>query len=236
MWSAWCCSVASVSASNAPRVRGAASGEPVNTSPQDSGSHILAARPSEYEAATMRWLSGTVEMLMRARDPVYAQMGSEPVESVPDTAVELPGGQDMIVAPLPTTAAGSIEIEPVITGDFDDLHAEVSSIADQRLEQTMGAFFALLTDITQRTGNVVDANGDAAEGLLALMEKTDIDFDEDGNPALQLIVSPADAARVRAQLAAFTPDQQRRFADIISRKREAYRASRRRRRLPRHGH
>lgn len=184
----------------------------------------------------MRWLHETVDTLMRSRDPMYARMGCEPVEAVPEQAIELPGGQDMIVQPYRIGARGSVEIEPLIAGDFDDLHMAVSSIADQKLEQTMRAWFAVMADITQGTGNVVDARGDAAEGVLALMEKMDIAFDEGGNPVLELIVSPADADRVRAQLDAFTPDQQRRFAEIIDQKREAYRASRRRRRLPRHGH
>jgi hypothetical protein len=91
-------------------------------------------------------------------------------------------------------------------------------------------------DVTEQTGNVVDAHGDAAEGLLAMLEKMDIAFDDDGNPSLQMVVSPSDAERVRRQLAEFTEDQQRRFAEIIVRKRGAYFASRRRRRLPRHCH
>jgi hypothetical protein len=116
------------------------------------------------------------------------------------------------------------------------LEAVVAEIAYQKLEQTMEAYFALIMDATQYTGNVADARGDAAEGLLAVLEKMDIAFDDDGNPAIQMVVSPTDAARVRAQLAAFTPDQHRRFSEIIIRKRGEYRASRRRRRLPRHCH
>lgn len=184
----------------------------------------------------MQWMDETVDTVMRARDPFYAQIRSERVESLPDMTLELPDGQDMVVEPFRVAATGTVELDPAIAGDFDDLHAIVSSIADQRLEQTMRALFAQMIDITQRTGNTVDANEDAAKGLLALTEKMDMQFDEQGDPALQMIVSPADEHLVRAQLAALTPDQQRRLAEIINRKREAYRASRRRRRLPRHGH
>jgi hypothetical protein len=221
--------------SSVPRI-----GEPVNRgspNPSTGGfGSVVAARPSEYEDATMRWMYQTVDTLMRARDPVYARIGCERVESLPDMSIELPDGQDMLIEPFRVSATGTIEIEPAIAGDFDDLHTVVSSIADQRLEQTMRALFAQIIDITQRTGNTINASGDAAEGLLALMEKMDMQFDEHGKPALQMIVSPADEHRVRAQLAALTPDQQRRLAEIINRKREAYRASRRRRRLPRYSH
>jgi hypothetical protein len=40
-----------------------------------------------------------------------------------------------------------------------------------------------------------------------MLEKMDVAFDEDGTPALQMVVSRADADRVRAKLAAFTPEE-----------------------------
>lgn len=196
----------------------------------------LSARPLEYEAATTEWLLRTVEFLMLARDPLYAQLRSEQVEGLEERSIELDGANGLLVKPTRIAVTGSVDIHSVIVGDLGDLHAEVSGIADQRLEQTMRAYFALVMEVTQQTGNMVDAHGDAAEGFLALLEKMDIQFDEDGTPALSMVVSPADAQRVRGQLAAFTQDQQRRFAEIIHRKREVYSASRRRRRIPRHSH
>jgi hypothetical protein len=184
----------------------------------------------------MQWLYETVDMLMRARDPDYANLGSERVESLPEAAVELPDGQEMVIEPYQIAATGSVEIDPAIAGDFGDLHAVVSDIADQRLEQTMRALYSVLADVSQRTGNTVEIGEDGAEGLLALMEITDMDFDEHGNLRSSFMVSPTDAEWVRAQQAGFTPDQQRRSAEIINRKREAYYASRRRRRLPRLGY
>jgi len=200
------------------------------------GAGGVAARPSEYETATMAWLERTVQFLMLARDPLYAQLRSEHVDGPAATTISFSGRQEFVVEPTRITVTGAVIVGPAVEGDLGDLAAEASAIADQRLEQTMRAYFAMVMGVTQRTGNVVDAHGDAAEGLLAMLEKMDVAFDEDGTPALQMVVSPADAERVRAQLAAFTPEQQRRFSDIITRKREAYRASRRRRRLPRLGY
>jgi hypothetical protein len=100
----------------------------------------------------------------------------------------------------------------------------------------MRAYFTMISRVTDKTGNTIDAHGDAAEGLLAALKKMDIAFGEDGMPALEMIVSPADADRIRAQLDALTAEQQQRLTGIINRKREEYLASRRRRRLPRHGH
>ena len=200
------------------------------------GTAGVAARPSEYETATMAWLERTVQFLMLARDPLYAQLRSEQVDGTAATTISLGGGQEFVVEPTRITVTGEVSVGLAVEGDLGDLAAEASAIADQRLEQTMRAYFAMVMGVTQRTGNVFDAHGDAAEALLAMLEKMDVAFDEDGTPALQMVVSPTDADRVRAQLAAFTPEQQRRFSDIITRKREAYRASRRRRRLPRLGY
>jgi hypothetical protein len=119
------------------------------TVPSDAGDRAgLSARPLEYEAATMDWLSRTVAFLMVVRDRLYADLRSEQVEWHEDTLVDLGGGRELVVEPQPVAVAGSIEIGSVLSGDFGDLHAEVSSIADQRLEQIMRAYFVLLRDLT----------------------------------------------------------------------------------------
>ena len=206
------------------------------TEPDGADQASVAARPVEYEAATQRWMLQTVEHIMRARDRIYAQLRTETVETVPATRLDLGEGQEFAVDPLRIHAAGSIAIDPLIAGDLEGLYVEVSGIADQQLEQTMRAYFAMINKVTDKVGNTVDARGDAAEGLLAALEKMDIAFGEDGRPALQMIVSPADEDRIRAQLNVLTPEQQQRLTDTINRKREAYFASQRRRRLPRYGH
>jgi hypothetical protein len=173
---------------------------------------------------------------MVSRDRLYAETLSERHGGPAGTVVDLGGGREFPVEPRPVIVDGSIDVDAAIAGDLRDLHAEVSAIADRQLELTMRAYFEMMIDVTQRAGNAVDAHGDVAEGFLAMIEKMDMEFGEDGLPALRLVVSPADEARVRAQLGALMPDQQRRLGDIIERKREAYRASRRRRRFPRLGH
>jgi hypothetical protein len=196
----------------------------------------VSGRPAEYEAATAGWLEQTVDFLMVASDRLYAQLRPEQIDGLAETVVRSGAGGELLVTQVHLTATGSIDVGSVIAGDLKDLEIAVADIAYQKLEQTMRAYFALIMDVTHQTGNVVEANGDAAEALLAMLEKMDIAFDADGSPAIQMVVSPADAGRIRAQLAALTPEQHRRFAEIIIRKREVYRATRRRRRLPRHCH
>jgi hypothetical protein len=196
----------------------------------------IAARPAEYETATLHWVYQAIQAIMRASDPVYAQLRPELTDTAPRQRLDLGDGREIPVDPYTTSVHGSIETGPLIAGDLGALHAEILSLVGQQLEQTMRAWFAVMNDVTTQVGNAVDAHGDAAEGLLAALEKMDIAFDDNGDPALQIIVSPDNEARVRAQLETLTPAQQQRFAAIISSKREAYRATRRHRRLPRHGH
>lgn len=204
--------------------------------PGDGHDVRIGARPAEYEIVTGKWVHHAVQAVMRASDPVYAQLRPELVETVPQQRIDLGDGREMPVEPYRTSVHGSIAIDALIAGDLGELHAEICSIARQQLEQTMRAYFALIDEVSRQTGNAVDAHGDAAEGLLGMLEKMDIAFDDEGNPRLQMIASPETADRMRTQMEAFTPDQMQRFATIISSKREQYRASRRRRRLPRYGH
>ena len=196
----------------------------------------VAARSVEYEAATVQWIYATVDTLMRARDPLYARIGREQVESVPRSRLELPDGGQMAVEPYRIEATGTVQVLPAIEGSFEDLHSVLSDLADQRLRQTMQALFTNMILTSEQVGTSVDAHGDPAEGLLTLLERMDIAFDDDGRPDLTLMVAPADAERVRAQLDAFTPEQQQRMRAILERKKEAFRAARRRRRLSRHDH
>jgi hypothetical protein len=74
----------------------------------------IAARPAEYEAATQRWIQQTVQHIMRARDPIYAQLRTEQAETVPATRLDLGDGQELAVDPFRIHVDGSIAIDPLI--------------------------------------------------------------------------------------------------------------------------
>jgi hypothetical protein len=112
----------------------------------------VAARPAEYEAAAADWLYQAVETVMRATDPLYAQLRPEKVEAVPRQLIDLGDERGITVEPFQTSVHGSIGIDRLIAGDFGELHAEICRIADQQLEQTMRAWFALIDQVTRQTG------------------------------------------------------------------------------------
>lgn len=195
---------------------------------------IVAAGQREYEAATARWFSATVEKVMRATDPVYAQIPHQRVESLPELVVPLTEGQEMHVAPEHVAAGGDVSPEGIIAGQLDDVHLIVTEAAEQMLRQVMQMFFTQVQEATGRVGNLVDAEGDPVEGFLRAVDIMQLTFGDDGRPRIQMIVGPDDADRMRRALNAATPDQIQRLQEILRRKREEFDAARRRRRLPRH--
>jgi hypothetical protein len=195
----------------------------------------VAAGQHEYEAATGRWFSAAVERVMRATDPVYAQIPHQRVEALPELVVPLPDGQEMRVAPEHVAASGDVSPEGIITGQLDDVHLIVVEAADQMLRQFMTMFFAQVQEATDRVGNLIDAEGDPFEGFFSALDRMQLIFDDDGVPRIQMIASPDDEDRIRRALDDATPDQMRRLQELLGRKREEFNAARRRRRLPRHG-
>jgi hypothetical protein len=74
----------------------------------------IAARPREYETATMAWLDGTVQFLMLARDPLYAQLRSEQVDGPASTTISLGGGQEFVVQPTRITVTCEVNVGPAV--------------------------------------------------------------------------------------------------------------------------
>ena len=74
------------------------------------GARGVAARPSEYETATMAWLERTVQFLMLARDPLYAQLRSEQVDGLTATTISLGRGQEFLVEPTRITVTGEVPV------------------------------------------------------------------------------------------------------------------------------
>ncbi|KAA2262854.1 hypothetical protein F0L68_11545 [Solihabitans fulvus] len=212
-------------------------GPPATANAETNGNDLtVAATPHEYRIALAWWADAATDHLMMALDPLYAQTPREPMESIPAPMTGTSSKNEAAVSSVELEVITNVSVPAMINGDLDDLHAAIAETAQQMIEQTMRQYFAVLADATSQAGNTVDAGDDIVEAYLMVLAKMDIAFDEDGRPDLALYVSPENANRVEAQLAAITPAQSRRFTEILMRKREEFNASRRRRRLPRHGH
>ena len=190
----------------------------------------------EYALATSVWFSSAVDKVMRASDELYASLTHEQAEAMPEELVQpVGGGETIIVSPSSFTAAGVVTTDGIVDGKLGDVHVAVAETAEQMLAQVMAAMFARLNEVTDRTGNTVNAKGGLVEAFIEMVQKTEVRFDEDGQPAFTIAASPEMGATLRRELAE-SPDQARRLDAALAAKREEFNASRRRRRLPRHGH
>jgi hypothetical protein len=191
----------------------------------------------EYEAATQRFVSEAVEALMQAKSPIYAQIPWESVEQVPDTQLVLEDGQ---VIENPSTLVSAdflLNVREIVAGNFDSIYVALDQIAEQSLATLMPALFEHIGQVAEAVGNTVDANGRELSWdlVLDLIEKIQMTFDENGQPnKITMAAGPGLYERLQA-LQRPTPEQVRRHEEIIARKREEFRAQRRRRALPRHG-
>ena len=69
--------------------------------------------------------------------------------------------------------------------------------------------------------------------VLDMLEQTEISFNEDGSPNFSVVLHPTQAEKLLAS--PVTPEQKRRQAEILARKKAEQDAQKRTRRLPRQG-
>jgi hypothetical protein len=126
-----------------------------------------------------------------------------------------------------------INLEEVQNWTLGDILRHLDQIAKSIGEQQARHFFEELHNVTDKTGNVVNANGEkfSPELLLQVLDKMWIEFNEDGTPQLpSMIVSPSMFDSIQASKEEFAshPEFERewtkRFNDLIARKREEWRA------------
>lgn len=103
----------------------------------------------------------------------------------------------------------------------------LKKLADELSSQQSQMVFERLNQITAKTGNVVDAGGQAINPdlLLQMLEKIEIDFSEDGQPRLPtLVVTPKQGEKLREKMPEWEKDEHynRKFKELIERKRQEW--------------
>ncbi|WP_375430173.1 hypothetical protein [uncultured Friedmanniella sp.] len=191
---------------------------------------------SEYESAFLTFLWECVDPLMKAIDPVYAQIPHRRSDVLRVDPIRTDDGREIPVAePLAVSTDLIMSYERAIAGDFTEISEIVERAAHATLSQVMPGFYELIDRTTMATGNVVDAGGVLTyDALLDALEKVHIsEFDEAGQPVgMSLLMNPATAQNLQA-LGSPTAEQDARYKAIMQRKREEADAGRRHRRVPR---
>jgi hypothetical protein len=127
----------------------------------------------------------------------------------------------------------ALHVDAIRETNVEAFITAICGVAEQ-YSATMGTtFFRTAQDITNATGNAIDAGGRPLSWDLILdaYDGTEIAFDDDGQPTAELVMNPRTAMLL--QTMEKTPEQERRYQEIMQRKKEAWDAQQRPRRLPR---
>lgn len=120
--------------------------------------------------------------------------------------------------------------DAAIEGDYEAVLLDLVEGAEANAEALSKAMFSGVDRMCEATGQVA-TGGMTTDTLLDMIEKMPLEFNEDGSlkSELTIVAGPSQAENF-ARLEA-TPEQQRRYAEIMRRKWEEWSARRRPRRL-----
>jgi len=119
---------------------------------------------------------------------------------------------------------------------FKAVLQKLDAIAKQIADEQQRQMFARINEVTEKTGNVTKAplKEFGLKHLNDMLEKIEIEFDEKGEPRLpSMICGPKMAESIMARREQIESDtvEKARKAEILARKKEAFRAREGRRRL-----
>ena len=188
----------------------------------------------EYSYAVAKFVHEGVSRLMEAKDEVWARIPhAEPRETIPITQNTMPSGEVVESKPIMTQAKFVVSYDDIRACNGDALAVQMDSAAEDNLAVVMPRFFDLLGRTSEAAGTATDLGGKpfTFEVYLASIEKTDMDFDENGNPEWPALIVHPDFAEYLSSLPPPTAEQQKQLDDLIERKRREYHARRRHRNL-----
>lgn len=190
--------------------------------------------PREYEIGGVRWFSDAVHELQRALHPLLAQIPRVELVDMPRSPGEgeaLPAEASPLYRPMMTRHEWTVRIEDVVDFNVDQLLADLVAMADDTGSQMVRVFIEHVSEVSEQVGNVVSGEGrDFFDVYAETLETIEMSFDENGEHNLTLVLHPDQYERLKNKTP--TPEQEARINAIIDRRREEWRAARRRRELP----
>lgn len=190
--------------------------------------------PCEYEIGGVRWFSDAAREMSRALHPLLAQIPRVELAEGPEPLADgapLPSEASSLYRPLIVSHEWTVSIEDVVEFKTDQFLADLHALADDMGGQMVRGFLGLISDVSDEYGNTIDANGrDFFDVFADTLETIDTTFDDEGRPNLTIVMHPEQAERLRDRQP--TAEQEARINAVLDRRREEWRASRRRRDLP----
>lgn len=210
-----------------------------STSAVDDETHIargpvrIAANQEEYTRASSKWFSETTRMIAMAANPILSNLSTQTFERVPKSISQDAEGSDSPVEPQRIAVELPVVVQDLIDTNIESIHMSVFSFAESYERQLMSSFISAIDRATEASGNVISGQGRGFEAIVEAFETMHLEFDRDGNLTTQILLHPDTLAKLQSQS---IPDELRiRLDQAIESQRREYFASRRHRRLPRHG-
>lgn len=187
----------------------------------------------EYDAAFSQFFSEAVRALARARSPLLSEIKFGTVPGPLGSRVRTREGMDVELAPTSIGLDVTGDLNGVREGDFAVLLAEMDVASEQLAKGLVESVVENLNQLTEGTGNVVDAGGRpfSFEMLYEMLEKMEFSVDENGELVMPSLVMHPDQAKRLQELPPLTPEQEHKMAELKERKKGEALARRRRRRI-----
>ena len=191
---------------------------------------MLSLNIPEYESAALRFIAEVLRGLLNVDSLFSGMEWSTSVHRGPIRNV--PGDTPLDQSMFAVSGESSLSWDSIHNGKLDDYIHFLVDISESQRKSLARNFFKNISEITDATGRSVDAKGQplTVDLILDLLEKVEFGFDDDGNPQYPTLVLPPDAIEKLKKLR-FTPDQEKRWIEIIEEKRARFNASKRTRRL-----
>lgn len=191
---------------------------------------MLSLSIPEYESASLRFIVEVTQGFLGV-DPLFSGIERDytthrgPIRNV---LGDTPLDQSMFAV----IGESLISWDSIRNGKIDDYIQFLVDISESQRKSLARHFFKNISEITDATGQTVNAKGQplTVDLILDLLEKVEFGFDDDGNPQYPTLVLPP-AAIERLKKLEFTPEQEKRRQQIIEEKRARFNASKRTRRL-----
>ena len=162
---------------------------------------------------------------VRGRDPVLAMIKIVKQHEGRRHVYSTAEGRERSTNYQPTAAEITINQHETVNWGMADILKHVDGLADQLIGKILPNMFATLREVTNETGNIVDAGGKpfSFELFLESIEKVQIEFnDVTGDPELPtMLVDPTLFERIRGILPEWERNEEykARYRALIARKR-----------------
>ena len=187
----------------------------------------------EYSAAFARFVTTTIQELMRRKDPVFASIKVVESPQIPSVRNTMPSGQIVDNAPMAVPMPFAVVFADAIAGSLASLATSIDAGAEASLKTVMPQIFAYSGRLCEAAGTATDAGGQKLSRKLIQesFEKMQINFDAAGKPIMPTMVMHPDMLKQLQDLPPATDEEVRAWDEMIERKRGEFNDRQRHRKL-----